>query len=240
MVWMSSFLPLKANDEVRAATCRPDTFDSAVIRSSVMPSLKYSFSLSELMLTNGSTATDFFAGATAPDGGALGVCGTRAVGHQPSSTATTPMSAAITPTRTPSRRRAGRLPRALRRPLRPRQHHAVHVDRHLDVLQLRLPQAFERLVDLVANLIEHRTGDADAAGVGERLDARGDVDAVAEDVAVAHLDVTEMQADAHLDAPLRPPSEALRSHQRRLNRDGAAHRLQGAARTPPGTRRRWL
>src|ERR1700675_567684 len=59
MVRTSSFLPLKANDEVRAATCKPDTLDSAVIRSSVMPSLKYSFSLSELMLTKGSTATDF-------------------------------------------------------------------------------------------------------------------------------------------------------------------------------------
>ena len=63
-------------------------------------------------------------------------------------------------------------------------------------------QAYERLVDLVANLIEHRAGDADPTGVGERLDARGDVDAVAEHVAVAHLDVTEMQADADLDAPV--------------------------------------
>src|SRR5438093_1844939 len=61
MVRTSSFLPLKANDEVRAATYNPETLDSVVIRSSVMPSLKYSFSLSELMLTNGSTATDFFA-----------------------------------------------------------------------------------------------------------------------------------------------------------------------------------
>jgi len=55
---MSSLLPLKANADVRDATCRPDTLDSAVIRSSVMPSLKYSFSLSELMLTKGKTATD--------------------------------------------------------------------------------------------------------------------------------------------------------------------------------------
>jgi len=53
------------------------------------------------------------------------------------------------------------------------------------------------------DLIEHRAGDADATGIRERFDARGDVDAVAEDVAVAHLHVAEVQADAHLDAPLR-------------------------------------
>src|SRR6266852_6255884 len=72
---MGSFLPLKANDDVRAATCKPDTLDSAVIKSSVMPSLKYSFSLSELILTNGNTATDFFEGGeTDSDDGALGGC----------------------------------------------------------------------------------------------------------------------------------------------------------------------
>jgi hypothetical protein len=42
--------------------------------------------------------------------------------------------------------------------LRPRQHHTAHVDCGLDVLQLRLRRAFERLVDLVVNLIEHRAG----------------------------------------------------------------------------------
>src|SRR5262245_63809861 len=82
---MDSLFPLKANDEVRAATRRPDTLDSAVIKSLVMPSLKYSFSLSELRLANGSTATDF-----RPDGnvtacdGTLGMCGPRAVNHQTS------------------------------------------------------------------------------------------------------------------------------------------------------------
>src|SRR5882724_4161873 len=75
---MGSFLPLKANDEVCAATCKPDTFDSAVIKSSVMPLLKYSFSLSELMLTKGNTATDFLAGGAAASGcGADGGWGPR-------------------------------------------------------------------------------------------------------------------------------------------------------------------
>src|SRR5713101_5535051 len=97
---MGSFLPLKANDDVRAATCKPDTFDSAVIKSSVMPSLKYSFSLSELILTNGNTATDFLAaGHTTADGDALGVCGTRAVSHHTRTAMATPQTVAITPTR---------------------------------------------------------------------------------------------------------------------------------------------
>src|SRR5262245_49306070 len=83
IVRTSSFLPLKANDEVRAATRRPDTLDSAVIKSSEMPSLKYSFSLSELMLTKGNTATDFFCGGDPGEG--LALCGARAARHHPPS-----------------------------------------------------------------------------------------------------------------------------------------------------------
>ena len=52
----STSLPLKANDEVREATCMPGTLASALMISSVMPSLKYSFSGSALMLASGSTA----------------------------------------------------------------------------------------------------------------------------------------------------------------------------------------
>src|SRR5262249_27786966 len=52
-----SVLPLKANEEVRAGTRSPLTWDKAVHKSSVIPSLKYSFSLSGLMFTNGKTAT---------------------------------------------------------------------------------------------------------------------------------------------------------------------------------------
>ena len=39
-----------------------ESFDSEVIRSSAMPSAKYSCSASPLMLTNGRTATDGLAG----------------------------------------------------------------------------------------------------------------------------------------------------------------------------------
>ena len=52
----SSRRPLSANTDVREATLSPSTLPSAWISSSVMPSLRYSFSGSPLALTNGSTA----------------------------------------------------------------------------------------------------------------------------------------------------------------------------------------
>ena len=54
----SSFFPLNENADVRAATCRPGSCVSALMISSAMPSLKYSFSGSVLMFANGSTAIE--------------------------------------------------------------------------------------------------------------------------------------------------------------------------------------
>ena len=56
MARTSCGLPFSANTDVRDATRNPSTFASASISSSVMPSLRYSFSGSGLALTNGSTA----------------------------------------------------------------------------------------------------------------------------------------------------------------------------------------
>ena len=54
----SSGLPLRANTEVRDETRRPEILASASISSSVIPSLRYSLSVSGLAFTNGSTAMD--------------------------------------------------------------------------------------------------------------------------------------------------------------------------------------
>ena len=54
----SCCLPLNENADMRAATCRPSTRDSALMMSSAIPSPKYSFCLSSLKFTNGSTAID--------------------------------------------------------------------------------------------------------------------------------------------------------------------------------------
>ena len=56
---LASFgLFLKVNEELRAATFNPGMRESAVVISSVNPSLKYSMSASPLKLSKGSTATE--------------------------------------------------------------------------------------------------------------------------------------------------------------------------------------
>jgi hypothetical protein len=52
---------LKANEEVRDATRSDWIFVRALMISSAMPSVKYSFSGSALMFAKGSTATDLAA-----------------------------------------------------------------------------------------------------------------------------------------------------------------------------------
>src|SRR5262249_4679683 len=54
--------PLNENADVRAATCSPGSCASALMISSEMPSEKYSFSASPLMLANGNTAIDLALG----------------------------------------------------------------------------------------------------------------------------------------------------------------------------------
>ena len=67
---MSSFFPLNANDDVRDATRSGFTLVKVLMISSAIPSLKYSFSGSLLMLTNASTAMLFSADETGGDSGA--------------------------------------------------------------------------------------------------------------------------------------------------------------------------
>ena len=72
-------------------------------------------------------------------------------------------------------------------------------------------------------------GKTDRAGLGDALEPRGDIDAVAHQIAVALLDhVAEMDADAKLDAPIRRNARVPLDH-RVLHFDGAAHRVDDAA-----------
>ena len=52
---------------------------------------------------------------------------------------------------------------------------------------------------LSADLLAHRGADADLAGLGQRLEPGGDIDAVTEDVAFVDDDVAEIDADAKAD-----------------------------------------
>src|SRR5256886_1979826 len=124
----SCSLRLRANVDVRDATRSPSTRASAVISSSVMPSLKYSFSGSALRFTNGSTAIDFRGGAPGdagvgrsagsgwlPGGGAASAsasanCATvakRSAGARASARRTARSTASGTGSRTVRRRGAG-------------------------------------------------------------------------------------------------------------------------------------
>ena len=72
-------------------------------------------------------------------------------------------------------------------------------------------------------------GKTDAARISDALKARGDVDAVAHQVAVALLDhIAEMDADAELDAALGRKTSVALDHAV-LHLDGAAHGIDHAA-----------
>ena len=70
-------------------------------------------------------------------------------------------------------------------------------------------------------------GDAHAARLGDPLEARRDIDAVAENIVVVEDDVADMDADAELDPQLRRDVARTLSH-RALQLDRAACRIDGA------------
>src|SRR5690606_25781008 len=74
-----------------------------------------------------------------------------------------------------------------------------HPDRTVDVLDLDLAAVFEPFVDAAADALVDDRGDADTAGLGQRLKPRGDVDAVAVDVVAVEDDVAEIDAGPEHD-----------------------------------------
>jgi hypothetical protein len=76
-------------------------------------------------------------------------------------------------------------------------------------------------------LVEHRAADQDAAGLGQRLQPRSDVDALAEQVAAVDHHVAEIEPDAELHPPVggQLPVALL---QLALDLDRALHRLDDA------------
>ncbi len=75
-----------------------------------------------------------------------------------------------------------------------------HPDRPLDVLDAHLATVGEGDRDPVAEALIDDRGDADAARLGQRLQPRGDVDAVAINVVAVDDDVAEIDADPEGDA----------------------------------------
>jgi len=96
-----------------------------------------------------------------------------------------------------------------------------------DILDFPWTEILEREAQLVEHLIADDPADADSSGLGHRLQPRGDVDTVAEDVVALGDDVAEIDADAPCDAlilrdTVRAPRRTL------LNLDRAAHCFYGA------------
>ena len=114
--------------------------------------------------------------------------------------------------------------RASRRAVEPDR---VDPDRARDVLELLIAHVLERRVELAAHLPVGVVGDADAAGLGDAFEARGDVDAVAENVAVLDDDVADVDADAELDALVLRHAGVALGHAA-LDRDRAAHGVDDA------------
>src|SRR3954451_9357930 len=69
----------------------------------------------------------------------------------------------------------------------------------IDVLEAELVHVLEpQLVKLVDHVLVNGAADADPAGIGDLLDARRDVDAVAENIVLVDDDVAEVDADPEL------------------------------------------
>src|SRR4029077_8617973 len=103
-----------------------------------------------------------------------------------------------------SRRFLGRL--GLRRRFRLSWHadlQRIDPDRPFDVLELGRGEGGARHVEPAAHLAVGVLGEADRAGIGDPFEARGDIDAIAHQIAVRLLDdVAKVNADAELDAAL--------------------------------------
>ena len=115
--------------------------------------------------------------------------------------------------------------------------HAVDVDRAGDVLDLLRAEILEREAQLVEDLIAHDAADADSAGLGQRFEARRDIDAIAEDVVAVDDDVADIDADPKIETLV--GGNALRC----ARPCRAAHRRRSAPRrrrseTPAAGRRR--
>lgn len=107
------------------------------------------------------------------------------------------------------------------------QRHLPDLHRLGDVLQVLQSKIVVGHIDLAANLPVGVIRDANAAGIGNALQPRRDIDAVAEDIAVIDDDVADMDADADIDPYVGLHIRVLSGHAA-LDFDGAAQRVHGA------------
>jgi hypothetical protein len=109
----------------------------------------------------------------------------------------------------------------------PLHRNAIDAHRTGDVLDLLLAEIVEGEVEAVAHLLVRRGAEADPARLGQRFEPGGNVDAVAEDVAVLDDDVADIDAHAKFDAPLCRCCGVAGDHLA-LQLDRTAHRVDDA------------
>src|SRR5713101_4686168 len=96
-----------------------------------------------------------------------------------------------------------------------------------DVLDQLVAHILETVRELVADLVAHDPRDADPARLGQRLQPRRNVDAIAVDVVILADDVAEIDADAELDSPFDGDAGIAFGH-RTLHLDRTMHRVDDA------------
>jgi hypothetical protein len=110
----------------------------------------------------------------------------------------------------------------------------VDSDRLGDVLDPVLAHRLEGEVELRLDLVPDVAGDADAARLGQPLQAGRDIDTIAQDVAVLDDDVADVDADPERDAPILG-HRGLALDNAVLNRDRAFDRIHRARELDQGT-----
>ena len=178
----------------------PEILDRSVIRSSVRPSAKYSSSGSSLRFSNGSTAIEGRSGQRRRGSSfRFGWCVNARQIEVPGS----PGGHDDEQARSRSDRRPGAPP--------PRdgaseggavRAQPIDPDGLRDVLDRLLAQEVGAERQLAPDLVVNAAGDVDAAGLGQRLQAGGDVDAIAEQVIALDHHVAEVDADPELEPPV--------------------------------------
>ncbi|HEY6620868.1 MAG TPA: hypothetical protein VIY68_15085 [Steroidobacteraceae bacterium] len=93
-----------------------------------------------------------------------------------------------------------------------------------DIFYCLLPQVGEGERQLVPDLIIRRARDAYAAGLAERLQAGGNIDAIPEDIVAVYNDVPHIDPDAKHDAPVLSHARIPADHTT-LHYDGAPDRI---------------
>jgi hypothetical protein len=92
-----------------------------------------------------------------------------------------------------------------------------------DILDLLFARVDELDAEVLVHLLPHGRRDANASGCGERLQPRGNVDAVAGDVVTLDDDVAEVDPNAEFDPLVGGDEQVARSHLA-LHLHGAAQR----------------